>query len=171
MPCIFIGWVFLLPLDLGWPAKKCSVLAVVERSLSDSVVSVLALPVLLFRVSQILHAIEGRLCLDGLIEQVCVFEVKFVFALRTEVVEILDDPLADALLVKDVFAGEQNSFGHILIANCAGEVVELVQLLSSDLLQQSHGLGEFLDAKEGVESLLDVGDDFKASDEGQEDKA
>jgi hypothetical protein len=57
-----------------------------------------------------------------------------VLALRAEVIEVLDDPLSDALLVKDVLAGEKNRLFHIFVADGASEVVELSQFLSFDFL-------------------------------------
>lgn len=56
-----------------------------------------------------------------------------MLALGTEVVEVLDDPLPDALLVEDVPARQKNGLFHVFIADSASQIVELSQLLPLDL--------------------------------------
>jgi hypothetical protein len=83
-----------------------------------------------------------------------VVEVELLLALGTEVVEVLDDPLADALLVEDVPAGEEDCVLHLLITDSAGEVVELLQLFPLDPLQVLHRPRQTSDSRIGVQRLL-----------------
>lgn len=62
-------------------------------------------------------------------------EVELAFALGTEMVEILYYPLPDALFVEYVFAWQHHGFLHVLVANRTSQIVELVEVLSTQLLQ------------------------------------
>lgn len=85
-------------------------------------------------------------------------------------IQVLYYPLPDAFLVENMLAGKQHCLLHVLVAHSAGQVIEIVQLLVLHLPQQTHCLRKLLDTHEGVESLLDVGDDLEAPDNGDEDK-
>ena len=65
-------------------------------------------------------------------------EVKFLLALRTEVIQIFDDPLPDAFLVEYMIAGQHDCVLHVIVANCAGEIVKLIQIISLKPLEQRH---------------------------------
>lgn len=53
-------------------------------------------------------------------------------------IEILYDPLPYAFLVEYMLTGQHNGLLHVLIADSASQIVELLQLLPSHLLQLRH---------------------------------
>lgn len=116
------------------------------------------------------HPIERSLLLLGGIQGLNIVEVEFMLALGAEMVEILDDPLPNALLVEDVSAGQQHTFSHVLIANSASQIMEIVELISFQLLEESHCLGQFLDPAIGVIGLLDISNDLEATEDSQKDE-
>lgn len=58
------------------------------------------------------------------------FKIKLLLALWTEVVEIFDNPLPDALLMEYMVARQHYCVFHIIIANCAGKIMKFIQILS-----------------------------------------
>jgi hypothetical protein len=65
-------------------------------------------------------------------------KIELALALRTEMIEILYDPLPYAFLVEYMLTGQHNGLLHVLIADSASQIVELLQLLPSHLLQLRH---------------------------------
>lgn len=126
---------------------------------------------LFLRIHHILDALKRRLNFFSLVESFGILEVKFVLALGAEMIEVLDNPLPDALFMKDVLAREENCLLHVFITNCAGEVMKLIQLVPLHFLQETHSLRQLFDAKEGVKCLFYVGDYLKPSDNGQENES
>lgn len=55
-------------------------------------------------------------------------------------IQIFDNPLSDTFLMKDMSTRQQDRLFHIFIANSAGKIMELVQLLSFYLFEISHSL-------------------------------
>lgn len=76
------------------------------------------------------------------------FEIKLLLALGTEVIQIFDDPLPDAFLMEDMIARQHDCILHVIITNCAGEIMKFIQILSFEPLQQRHRGGQFSDAVE-----------------------
>ena len=63
-----------------------------------------------------------------------------MFAFRTEMIQIFDNPLSDTFLMEDMSTRQQDRLFHVFVTNSAGKIMELIQLLSFYLFEISHSL-------------------------------
>jgi hypothetical protein len=73
---------------------------------------------------ELLSLADGRIFVSLILSNL--IEIKLLFALWAKVIQILNNPLPNALLVEDVLAGKHYSVSHIVIADSTGEVVKLL---------------------------------------------